>query len=378
MPPVSATDASAGAPTDVPAPWHSSLGRALLDGTISSAQHDVILRGLGEPPAVDDVAAAEHIAEVWSLAAEQLAAEASERTVEELARAARTIRDQLDPEGAARRFDERFERRSFRLWTDADGVRHGAIVFDDLGGTWLQTILDSALRPRRGGPRFVDPTEKARAEDLVADPRTNDQLAYDLFLDVMRAGALADPATVFGTKQAGVRVLVTEAARAAEAKGRAAVGLTEDDQTAVPAWLIAQHVCEVGTVECTIDKDGNPLYLGREQRLFSAKQRLTLAIRDGGCRWRGCDRPPSYCEAHHLDPYSEGGCTDIDRGILLCRYHHMALHHGGWRITRTGLGEFVLHPPAGQGDPIVLTPRLPLRYAWADVDPPPLRFRRAA
>ena len=78
------------------------------------------------------------------------------------------------------------------------------IVFDDLGGTWLQTILDSALRPRRGGPRFVDPTEKARAEDLVTDPRTNDQLAYDLLLDVMRAGALADPAMVFGTKQAGV------------------------------------------------------------------------------------------------------------------------------------------------------------------------------
>ena len=131
----------------------------------------MILRGLGDPPAVDDAAAAEHIAEVWSLAAEQLAADASERTVEELARAARTIRDQLDPEGAERRFDERFERRSFRLWTDADGVRHGAIVFDDLGGTWLQTILDSTLRPRRGGPRFVDPTEKARAEDLVADPR---------------------------------------------------------------------------------------------------------------------------------------------------------------------------------------------------------------
>ncbi|WP_457098859.1 HNH endonuclease signature motif containing protein, partial [Microbacterium sp. P5_E9] len=154
--------------------------------------------------------------------------------------------------------------------------------------------------------------------------------------------------------------------------------LTEDDQTAVPAWLIAQQACEVGTIECTIDRDGNPLYLGREQRLFSAKQRLTLAIRDGGCRWRGCDRPPSYCEAHHLDPYAEGGCTDVDRGILLCRYHHMALHHGGWRITRTGLGEFVLHPPEGQGDPIILMARLPLRYAWADVDPPRLRFRRAA
>src|SRR6478609_7656642 len=62
-------------------PWDAPLGRALLAGTIGSAQHDAILRGLGGPPAMDD-------AELWSLAAEQLIAEASERTVEELGRTA--------------------------------------------------------------------------------------------------------------------------------------------------------------------------------------------------------------------------------------------------------------------------------------------------
>ena len=47
----------------------------------------------------------------------------------------------------------------------------------------------------------------------------------------------------------------------------------------------------------------------------------------------------------HIDHHAEGGNTDTDRGILLCRFHHMALHDGGWRITRDGLGDFVLHPP---------------------------------
>jgi hypothetical protein len=56
----------------------------------------------------------------------------------------------------------------------------------------------------------------------------------------------------------------------------------------------------------------------------------------------------------------------------------MELHHGGWRITREGKGDFVLHPPPGRGDPVVLTSRLALRYAWSDVDPPPKRFRPAA
>lgn len=374
-------------------PWHGPLGRALLAGTIGSAQHDAILRGLGEPPEPDPLAAsgdddaldADAVArgreawrEAWMLAAEQLIAEARERTVEELGRAARTIRDQLDPAGAQRGFDQRFEARAFRLWRDADGVRRGSIIFDDLGGAWAQTIWDSALRPRRGGPRFVDSEEKARAEELVADPRTNDQLAYDLFLDVLSAGALADAATVFGTRQAGVRIVVPADAIAQERSSAPAVALVEDDQTVLPAWLAAQQMCDTATRHVTVDGVGNPLDVGREARLYRPNQKIALAIRDGGCRWRGCDRPASYCESHHIDEWvRDEGRTDIDRGILLCRFHHMELHHGGWRITREGLGDFVLHPPPGRGDPLVLAPRLALRRVLPDIEPPPRRFRLA-
>lgn len=391
-------------PAHAPEPWHAPLGRALMAGTIGSAQHDAILRGLGEPPVADGLGAADGLGgpegpgaaglggrkgrdtepgewerewrDVWALAAEQLIAEARERTVEELGRAARTVRDQLDPEGAERRFDQRFEGRVFRMWRDADGVRRGSLVFDDLGGAWAQSILDSALRPRRGGPRFVDSEEKARAEELLADPRTNDQLAYDLFMDVLRAGALADAATVFGARQAGVRIVVTAAALADERAGVPAIALIEDDQTALPARLAGQHACDTAARRVTVDGAGDPLDLGREARLFSASQRVALAIRDGGCRRRGCDRPASFCEAHHADEWvRDEGKTDIDRGILLCRFHHMELHHGGWRITRDGLGDFVLHPPPGRGDPIVLAPRLALRPLFSDGDPPPRRFR---
>lgn len=352
------------------APWHAPLSRALLAGTISAAQHDAVMRGLGEP--TDDAR------DAWSVAAEHLIAEAGQRTVEELARTARTLRDQLDPEGGQRRFDEQFERRSFRTWTDADGVRRGSMIFDPHGGAWVQSILDAALRPRRGGPRFVDADEKATAETLAADPRSNDQLAYDLMLDVLRAGAIADAETVFGTRQAGVRVVITASALSSGRAGGAAFGLVEDDQTTLPAWLVAQQACDTGTRDCTLDVAGNPLDLGREARLFTPAQKIALAIRDGGCRWTGCDRPASYCEAHHVDEWAkDGGCTDVDRGILLCRYHHMALHHGGWRITRDGRDDFLLHPPGG-ARPVVLRPRLALRYAWGDIDPPPGRFRAAA
>ena len=158
----SGTDAVApgGAPHAVTArPWHAVLGDALMTGSLTSAQHDAIYRGLGEPrvdeaptddaPAavtLGDAAIDDRKAALWNgeanaaleTAAAQLIDEAANRTVEELAGAARSIRDLLDPTGAQRRFEQRFEARSFRRWTDRDGIRHGSFTFEDEGGAWIE------------------------------------------------------------------------------------------------------------------------------------------------------------------------------------------------------------------------------------------------
>lgn len=247
------------------------------------------------------------------------------------------------------------------------------MVLDDEGDLFLETVLAAALRPRRGGPRFVDSEEKAQAASLADDPRTNDQLAYDLILDVLRAGALADAESVFGTRQAGVRLVQMVDA----AGNRAPVVHSEDHLVSMPGAAADQRMCDSGFVAVTVDTCGNPLDVGREQRLFTPRQRIALAIRDGGCRWKDCDRPASYCEAHHIDEWQrDQGGTDIDRGILLCRYHHMTLHHGGWRITREGQGDFTLHDPSGEE--YAMRARTVLRYAFGGIDPPPKRFRPAA
>ncbi|KJL34750.1 HNH endonuclease signature motif containing protein [Microbacterium azadirachtae] len=345
--------------------WRQVLRDGLRSGTVTSAQFDAIRRGLGDPP--------EGAEDAWAEAVAQLIEEAGRRTVEELTAAARTIRDLLDPDGAEARFAARFEKRSFRTWFDQDGMRRASIAFDDEGGAFVDTIFAAALRPRRGGPRFVDASEKASEAELSADPRTNDQLSYDLLLDLVRAGTLADPAAVFGTRQAGLRLV--QIVDPTDTPNRVAV--TEDGLTALPAAVAERRICDTGTIPVTVDSYGNPLDVGRESRLFTPKQRIALAVRDGGCRWTGCDRPASYCEAHHIDEWArDDGRTDIDRGILLCRFHHMELHHGRWQITRDGKHDFVLHHPDGQRS--VLHPRLPLRYAWGNIDPPPKRFRPAA
>ena len=86
----------------------------------------------------------------------------------------------------------------------------------------------------------------------------------------------------------------------------------------------------VGVV--TVDDAGAPLDVGRAERLFTPLIRKGLAVRDGGCAQPGCGRPVSWCDAHHITPWSSGGTTSIDNGVLLCRLHHTAIHHGGWQV----------------------------------------------
>ncbi|GEP48460.1 DUF222 domain-containing protein [Microbacterium saccharophilum] len=347
--------------------WHAGLRDAMLGGAVTAAQHDAIRRGLGDPAECDGAA------EVWAIAAQQLVGEAPGMPVEELGKRARAVRDALDPVGAGERFAQRYAGRAFRTWTDADGVHHARIDFDDETFAWVQSITDAALRPRRGGPRFMTDLERAQADELVRDPRTNEQLAYDLMMDVLRAGALASAEDVFGARQPGVRlVVVKDAVGPRDPFGRLlAVGNLEDGGEALPGAVLDRALCDTGSVTVTVDRGGNPLDVGREQRLFSGKQRMALAVRDGGCLWPGCDRPPSYCEAHHADHWEEDhGCTDIDRGVLLCRFHHLLLHNQGWKISRDGTGPFVLHPPGGSGETVALRSKSPVRWAW---DPPPDR-----
>lgn len=352
--------------------WHEPLRGALLSGVLTPAQHDAIRVGLGEPSISGDAEPA-RVRQAWTLAAEQLTAEADGLTVEDLAKRARTVRDILDVVGAEERFARRFESRSFRMWVNHDGQHRASIAFDDEMAAWMRAMIDAGMRPRRGSPRFMTPEERAAADELIDDPRSNEQLEYDLLMDVIRAGSLASAADVFGTRQPGVRmVVVKDVVGPRDALGRLlAVGHLEDGGETVPGAVIDRAVCSHGSLDVLLDATGNPLDLGREQRLYSARQRVTLAIRDGGCLWPGCSRPASYCEAHHCDHFVEDeGRTDIDRGCLLCRFHHMLLHNNGWRIRRDGKGAFVLYPPAGEGDPIVLRSKAAWQWAW--VPPPPL------
>ncbi|WP_140011667.1 HNH endonuclease signature motif containing protein, partial [Nocardioides plantarum] len=82
---------------------------------------------------------------------------------------------------------------------------------------------------------------------------------------------------------------------------------------------------------------------GRSQRLYNRHQRKAMALRDTTCRASGCTIPAAWCEAHHLTPWSRGGPTDLDDGILLCPHHHHLAHDHRYDMQRHPDGTFTFH-----------------------------------
>src|SRR5207245_301253 len=54
-----------------------------------------------------------------------------------------------------------------------------------------------------------------------------------------------------------------------------------------------------------------PLDVGRRTPVVSAALRRAIAVRDGGCRFPSCDRPQSWCDAHHMVHWADGGETSL-------------------------------------------------------------------
>ena len=80
---------------------------------------------------------------------------------------------------------------------------------------------------------------------------------------------------------------------------------------------------------------GHPIACRRDERHATPAQRRALAVRDNGCVFPGCDRPPNHCDAHHIDHHAHGGPTDTTNLALLCRHHHGIIHRHGWTMTPT-------------------------------------------
>ena len=104
--------------------------------------------------------------------------------------------------------------------------------------------------------------------------------------------------------------------------------------------------CDARIIPAVLGGASQVLDVGTSNRLFPPHIRRAITLRDKGCTFPGCDRPPGWTDAHHVSFWVENGKTAYHNGCLLCRRHHTEVHRGHWTITFApdGVPEFTPPP----------------------------------
>jgi hypothetical protein len=331
-------------------PWLAPVTAALVAREILAQSAEAICVGLGSP---NTAVSAEQLRD----AASQLCEVAQMIDPDAVARQARAFGDELDIDGVALRESERRQKRSLRLFVQPDGMTKLIWIMDPETAASVRELYDRATSPKVGGVRFAESDRKALSEAVPLDQRTPEQLASDDFEQLLRLGSDSDPRFLLGSGAPAIRVTATKASVA----GRLGIARIEGQSAPVSIAALERMACGGAVKSVTFDESGVVRDLGREQRFFNRAQKEALALMWGGCAAPGCERPPSWTEAHHIAFWHrDHGRTDLLDGILLCRHHHLLFHNGGWEIRRDELNVYWLITPAEHDPhqtPVQLTQR---------------------
>jgi len=244
------------------------------------------------------------------------------RSEEALLQAARTLpvaslrsvieywRQAQDLAEAERGEDERFERRNLN-------------VSPTLGGT---VRVDGALDPETGQD-LISALRAVMDADARAQPgpelRRPGQRRADALGQICRSWMdRSDRPTILGERP---HVVVTLDLDALE--GRAGRSELQDAGPVTPE-AARRIACDAKVSRVITRGPTQPLELGRASKVVPPSLRRAVTVRDGGCCFPGCGRPPGWCDAHHVRHWADGGETSLDNLVLLCRPHHRAIHRG--------------------------------------------------
>ncbi|MDO9380720.1 MAG: DUF222 domain-containing protein [Nocardioidaceae bacterium] len=322
--------------------------QALAGGAINKEQAALVARTVSDLPATisDEARAGCEVA---------LIEDAQHLSIRDLRHRADRITDVFKPapevdryEGAAVAARERSAYERAQLWMKDhdDGTVSGGFTLPEAVAGRLRNALDGFAAPRRRR------TDAAQADDDLTWMQRQGRALVAL-VEHLPTDGLPDAG--------GSGLVVTVNLDVGQLVDGIGTGRTSTGQR-MSAGDVRREACRVGVVPQVLGGASVPLDLGRTQRLFSRAQRLALAHRDQGCAFPDCDRPPSWTETHHArEPWSHGGGTDLEDGVLLCPFHHRQVHHDGWSITFETPGRYPGFIPPTRLDPH-RRPRTHARY----------------
>jgi hypothetical protein len=308
--------------------------RAAADGTISHRHATVIGNALRDLPP-------DATAQQRGFAERALIRDAERLSPDDLARRGRRITDQYKSEPDVDADEDRLLRRrealaraktSFQLWNNHDGTWSWKGTGSELHGRILKTILDAYTAPRRSH------------RDPAADPfETQEHKQGNAFCQILEHIPVDKLPSSGGSP---IRIMVTISEDKLRSRVAAATLATGER---LSAGELRRLACNHDILPMVLGGDSVPIDLGRASRLFSKDQRDALAVMDGGCTAPGCDRPPSWCEVQHTEPWAAAhGPTDLAKGTLHCNACHHTADSEGWKYKRIN-GRMHINRGKGRG-----------------------------
>ncbi len=299
---------------------HTDIAAALTSGELRTEQARVIAEAVEALPSHVDV-------KTRDLAEMTLLELARRHDARDLKQIGKRILDVVAPEVGESHEADALEKEEARaaagveltLSDDGEGRCHGRFTVPSQVGAMLKRHLLALANPARH--------TEAELRDESGDWKSLRRRLGEAFIEyVERYPVEATPQTA-GVSATVVVTMTLEQLLAAQSTALL------DDGSRMSAGQARRLACEAGIIPVVLGTKSQPLDLGRAARLFTKAQRTALGLRDGGCTAKGCETSASGCHAHHDDPWSRGGLTDLANGRLLCPRHHRLAHDSRHAMT---------------------------------------------
>jgi hypothetical protein len=301
----------------------SAIAEAISTGSITAPQAAAIARTLTDLPADLEPAVADK-AETILLG---YAAEFEPAILRRLGdRILRHIAPDLDDQRLRQRLQREAEHARQRrgLTMSNDGL--GGIRLSGTLDTESAAVIETAIAPLTAPIR--QPSDTGDTGDR--DTRSPAARRADALVEVCRLAMRSGDLPAHGGHPAQLVVTVDFDALARNL----AIGHL-DTGTELPPDAVRRLACDADILPAVLNGAAVPIDLARTRRLYTGAARQAVLIRDRGCAFPGCDRPPRWTDIHHITPWTAGGTTNLDNAVALCGYHHRLIHHTDWTV-RTG------------------------------------------
>lgn len=296
---------------------------ALSTGAISYRHAETIVGEAWSLPALDEAADNTGAAQAFEEAALPFALKL---TVAKFRLKARKLRENTHPETVDARRVKAAGDRAVTFTPGRDGM------------AWLSLYLEAP----NALAIYNRVTETAISLQGPDEDRTLTQLRADVASDYLQGAGLASGAT-------GIRPTVMVTVPVLTLLGRSDEPACLDGYGPIDAATARELAGNAPSFTrlLTHPETGAVLSVGKKQYIVPKDMRTWLRVRDGTCRFPGCNRNAKHSDIDHTTAWEHDGETRTDNLAHLCPKHHKLKHETGWSVSQGADGILLWASPSG-------------------------------